>query len=634
MNNELKNMWRFPGNNYTQDQGIDTPDMETFAQDPIASLARESCQNSIDAKKMGETAKIHFKTFDIEKSKIPGIDRIEKEIDSCMEYRKNNKKIYESLKYMKEQLDTGLVHCIRVSDYNTIGLGGVSQTDDSPFFLLTKGTGISDKSGSKGGSKGIGKFASFVASSFNTVFYSTLNMDGEKGYIGICKLCSTKMDNTDEKTIGIGYYACNDKNMPILDDFDLGINYRRETTGTDIYIFGFRKGANWKKDLVTKILDSFMSAIYYGELEVEVDDLVINTSTLGQIIDNEDLVIKKSYSNIKSQYLLLSDPEVFRNELDIEDYGKVSIYLKPFSKEKSELATNECVMIRYPYMKIKSITRISNVPCSAMCIIGDNDLNKILREIENPQHTNWEINRIDDDDLKSEVKHIIKVLTDKIIDYVFEKLSSSDVKETDVEGASDYLPGVEESNIGLGEEQLIVEKPKIVKKVKNKVKDRIGIENNEDGNALTPDVGEHTEQGDGSPIPYGNNQNGGGDPHNGEQETGHKSGEDDSDILTLTQMVGMQYRMFVTNKDNGEYVISFKSLYNEDNCELDVKYLDDSNNKYDVDIKECYINDQSYEIKDGRVVGIKLVEGKRYKIKLVTGLTNLYAFEVKMYANR
>lgn len=634
MNNNLENIWRFPGNNYTQDQGIDTPDMETFAQDPIASLARETCQNSIDARIDGKTAKIQFKTFDIMKEDIPGIARIEKEIDSCMEYRQNNKKIYETLKGMKEQLDTGLVHCIRVSDYNTIGLAGVSQTDDSPFFLLTKGTGISDKFGSKGGSKGIGKFASFVASSFNAVFYSTLNLQGEKGYIGICKLCSTRMENTDEKTIGIGYFGSNDKNMPIFGNINLEKGYIRESSGTDIYILGFRKNNNWKKDLITKILDSFMSAIYYDDLEVEVDDLIINKKSLNDIIDDEDLVNKRSYNNIKSQYILLSDSDVFRDELMIDEYGKVDIYLKPFSKEKADLATNECVMIRYPYMKIKSLSRISNVPCSAMCIIGDNNLNTILRDIENPQHTNWEINRIDDDGIKSEVKNIIKQLYDKINDYVYEKLSSSDVKETDVEGASEYLPGVEESNIGYGEETLIVEKPKIVKRVKNKVKDKIGIEKFEDGNALTPNIGEHTEDGEDSPIPFGTNNSSGGDPHNGEQEIGHKNGDEDNDIMTLAPMVGMQYRMFVTNKKMGEYVISFKSLYTEKNCELEIKYLDDSNTKYDVDIKNCIINNKSYEIKDGRVVGIELIEGNNYKIKLSTGLNDLYTFEVKMYANR
>lgn len=634
MNNKIEKIWRFPGNNYTQDQGIDTPDMETFAQDPIASLARETCQNSIDARIEGKTAKIQFKTFDIMKEDIPGIDRIEKEIDSCMEYRQNNKKIYETLKEMKEQLDTGLIHCIRVSDYNTIGLAGVSKTDYSPFFLLTKGTGISDKSGSKGGSKGIGKFASFVASSFNTVFYSTLNLDGERGYIGICKLCSTRMGNTDEKTIGIGYFGANEKNMPILENFNLEKDYIRETSGTDIYILGFRKNGNWKKDLITKILDSFMSAIYFRDLEVEVDGLIINKTTLNNIIDDENLINKRSYNNIKSQYILLNDSDVFRDELEIDDYGKVDIYLKPFSKENSDLATNECVMIRYPYMKIKSLPRISNVPCSAMCIIGDNSLNTILRNIENPQHTNWEINRIDDDDIKSEVRYIIKQLIDKIIDYIYEKLSSSDVKETDVEGASEFLPGIEESNIGFGAETLIVEKPKIVKKVKNKVKDKIGIEQFDDGNVLTPNIGEHTEDGEGSPIPIGTNKSSGGDPHNGEQETGHKDGEENNDIITLTQMIGMQYRMFVTNKKTGEYVISFKSLYTEKNCELEIKYLDDSNTKYNVNINSCTINNKPHEIKDGRVVGIELLEGVNYKIKLSTGLNDLYTFEVKMYANR
>ena len=41
--------WRFPDNNYTDEKGLDTSDMEIFKKDPIASLAREICQKSIDA---------------------------------------------------------------------------------------------------------------------------------------------------------------------------------------------------------------------------------------------------------------------------------------------------------------------------------------------------------------------------------------------------------------------------------------------------------------------------------------------------------------------------------------------------------------------------------------------------------
>ena len=57
--------WRFPGNGYTADSGLDTADMETFKKDPIGSLAREICQNSIDARLKGKKVKVHFKTFEI-----------------------------------------------------------------------------------------------------------------------------------------------------------------------------------------------------------------------------------------------------------------------------------------------------------------------------------------------------------------------------------------------------------------------------------------------------------------------------------------------------------------------------------------------------------------------------------------
>lgn len=33
--------WRFPDNNYTSENGLDTSDMEMFKKDPVSSLARE-----------------------------------------------------------------------------------------------------------------------------------------------------------------------------------------------------------------------------------------------------------------------------------------------------------------------------------------------------------------------------------------------------------------------------------------------------------------------------------------------------------------------------------------------------------------------------------------------------------------
>lgn len=285
-------------------------------------------------------------------------------------------------------------------------------------------------------------------------------------------------------------------------------------------------------------------------------------------------------------------------------------------------------------MKIKTLPRISNVPCSAMCIIGDNTLNSLLRDIENPQHTNWEINRIDDDDLKSELRHILKTLNDSIINYVYDKLSTSRIKETDVEGASEYLPGIDDSNIGTGEADAIIEKPKIVKKVKNKVKDKIGINPDDEGNSLLPGLGDHKEDGEGSPIPSGSNNSSGGDTHDSNNEIGYTNEDSDKEIMTLAQLSGMQYRLFVPDKKSGKLIISFESLYTENNCELELKYLDDSNTRYNINISGCRVNGIPLDIVDGKLKNIKIEEGKKYRIELDTDLRELYTFEVKMYANR
>lgn len=624
--------WNFNGNGYGPENGLDTSDMETFKKDPISSLAREVCQNSIDAKSGDGKVIVEFKSFEVEKNRIPSRERIEQEMRSCEEYKKSNVKIKNELNKMIQEISKEKITCLRISDFNTTGLIGVSENNGA-FYSLTKGSGISDKVGTTGGSKGIGKYASFVASSFNTVFYSTITTKGETGYIGICKLCSTVIDGTDEKTQGTGYYGFDKKNSPILEKFVIDSSFNRTTPGTDIYILGFRNESTWKKEIVTKILDSFMSAIYKDYLEVIIDDIKLNSTTLAEVIKNEDLIINKLQNNIVSQYMLLNDEKVYREKISVGEYGEVELFLKSFGREEAHLATNECVMIRYPYMKIKTLPRIANIPCSAMCIIPNNKLNEILREIENPQHTDWEIKRITDISERQEVTAIYKELRDKIINFIQEKLSTSDNVEIDVEGASDYLPSVDTNDdFGASEEVVITEKPIIVKKIKNKVKDKIGLIENEEGTALQPEIGEH-EEGDGSPVPEGQNKGSGGALRDSDLEEGN-SGNPENEIMKLSALSGMQYRYFVVDRLRGKYVVSFTSLYDVDNCELEINYLDDSGNRYKTEINNCKINGEEAEVKEGKVVSFNLKNGSKYKFEYEANLNDLYACEVKVYANR
>jgi len=625
------NMWRFPGNNFASETGLDTGDMETFKKDPISSLARELCQNSIDARlDMNKPVLIEFNLFSINNEDIPGRERLLKEINSCeVEWAYHNK-ISEQLKIMNKSINKNKIDCLRVSDFNTKGLQGVSTDEKKPWYLLTKGSGISDKSGTSGGSKGIGKYATFVASEFNTVFYNTLTIDNEVGYQGICKLCSTTVEGSDEKTQGIGYYGSDDRNRPILKSFSLDSKYKRKETGTDIYIVGFRQETSWIKDIITKVLDSFMSAIMMNDLVVKVLDITLSSKTLEKIIKSESYILKSAQKDIIAQYTLLSDKNIYRETFDVSGYGEVELLVKGYTKEEINMATNDCVMVRYPYMKIKSINNISQIPCSAMCIIGNNNLNEILRDLENPQHTDWEIKRITDIAKRSEVKAVIKELYKKITDITREFLTTSENIETDIEGASDYLP--ESGNNDFGDKQMIIaENAEIVKPKKNKTQDKIGYEEDDDAESLQPEIGS-IEDGDGAPKPYGENQGKDGEPKDSDEEG--EVAEGDNEVLKYVLLSGIKYRFFVIDKEKGEYGLIFVAPSDEEECDLKLFYIDNGGNKYPVKIYHCSINNSECEIQDNEKVVFNIFKDKKYHFEFITDQDDLFACEVKLYARR
>ena len=630
---ENKENWRFIGNSYGIENGLDIANKETFKKDPIASLAREVCQNSIDAKESTKNKVIvEFKTFELNREEIPGYDRLKAEIENCKEYKVNNKREYEQLSYMSKIINKDKITCLRISDFNTTGLYG------NKFYLLTKGSGITDKTGTTGGSKGIGKYASFVVSSINTVFYSTYTKEQEKKSIGISILCSAPMpNNTDEKTAGIGYYGINEKNEPMNNQINLDKNFSRTTYGTDLFIIGFRYEENWKQQILSMILDSFIVAIYYDELEIKIGDIIVNKENLNEIVKNENLITKSLRKSILSQYLLISEEEgVFTKEIDIWEYGKIKIFVKGFEREESDIATNSCTMIRYPYMKIKVLSNIFPLPCSALCIIQDNKLNSLLKDIENPQHTDWEIKRIEEELIRSEIRNIIRQMRNTITDFVAEVLTTSEMEKLDIEGAGDYLPenneGDLEQNSGEQESSAIKDKPMIIKKVMNKKFAKNPIIETDSLEGIIPDIGDHEEDGDDSPVPSGNNNGGKGTPHESDDRKG-SSEDGDKDILKHVALTDMKKVFFVSNKDKGEYVISIDSNYNENDCELEVYYFDDADNQYKANIINCNVNGEEAEIENGKAIKFKVFPGKT-KIKITTDLRDYYKCEVKLYACR
>lgn len=646
---KMENKWRFPNNNYGPENGLDTGDVETFKKDPDAALAREICQNTIDAQLDERPIRVEFQLFEIDRLKIPGINDLTNQINKCYEYKKGSEKEEKSLKLMNEWINKEQIKCLRISDFNTTGLLGVAKNEKGkPFYNLTKGAGVSDKLGTSGGSKGIGKFASFVASTTNTVFYSTFTKDFEEGYIGISKLRSVPVNEEDNDllTMGIGYFGASCKNEPILEQLVLDPSFKREEYdfGTDVYLVGFNISHGWQNDIVSKVLDSFMVAIVQGKLEVKVDNIEINKNTLSDIL-NEEMYFanrnQREVKDIKAQYELLSEEhDVFSQDLEVGDGNIITVYVKRYSSENENKANKRCIMVRYPYIKIKHMTGYSYLPYSALCIIHDNALNHLLRSIENPQHTDWELKRLDDyPEEKRKIRKLKKEMEEKINNFIKEVLKQSDSDSTDVEGAGEFLPSQES---GVNKSQ----------KTENDIISTASLKRNKPTSPRTEksresefgyDFESESDSDSGSGYGsfgeleganFGNSHNTNGSDNKHEGSGNDSENEKGTNSLKKVSLGGMKFKNIVVDKKEGRFDIVFNSLYDEKNCELELKMFGEGADKYPVKIIRSIINGQEYAVSDGKIINISLKKGIKYTIECTLDAKILFASEVILNAYR
>lgn len=636
-------MWRFPDNRYTNENGLDTSDMEMFKKDPVSSLAREICQNSIDAAIGDKPVRVEFSLFQITREDVPGIDELTDQINACYEYKKSSAKEGPALAELKRSIEKSSITCLRVSDFNTTGVAGAKTNErGTPFYNLTKGSGVSNKGGSSGGSKGIGKFASFVVSTTNTVFYSTQANDGSCGYIGISKLRSTPIPEQDPDllTMGIGYYGTSEKNLPILEEFNFDKGFTRSEAeyGTDVYIIGFNDFKGWKSDIIAKVLESFMVAVMRGELEVVVDGIIVNQDTVKEIIYKDEFQAERTKTElreIRAQYELLQDDEsVTVQELQIDKHNSVTVYLKQYGQQDEENATKHCVMVRYPYMKITNITTGAYLPFSALCIIHENELNKKLRDIENPQHTDWEIKRLNDfPEEKRVTRQMKKALETAVKEFIKNVLRESSGESTDVEGAGEFLPSQDEVGSVTGS-TVTNEQVHILPISPVKTQTPKTAKAGENGESYEFAEGELVDDGEDGRKPKKKKKPQPNPTPKTEPKPGTDIGPGQSPILKKVPLSGMRYRTVVTDKTGGGYDCIFTSQYDESDCEFAIRLCGEAADKYPVEIVSASINGIACEIQEGKIIGMQIEKSKTYKISYVVKSSEMFASEVILSAYR
>jgi len=622
--------WNFPPNNFGQVLGFNDTGVVTFQGEPIKSLAREICQNSLDAKLSDEPVIVEFSTFKIPAEELPGRDELLNAHEACAEFLKdyNDQKPRNFFKNAARALNSNSIELLRISDYNTTGLLGSDKELNTDWTNLIKSAGSSDKSGVSGGSFGIGKFAPFASSKLRTVFYNTLDKTAAEAHQGVARLITFR-NSDDETTQGTGYYGDSEKNKPVFKQLNLDPSHSRTTPGTDIMVAGFKKPDNYLEDIVTSVTDGFFWAIWKNELIVKIDGREISADTLEFLINEFEGKFK---GKADKYYSVINSPN--KNHYcddNFSNMGRVEMYMEIRKDLHRKVA-----MVRKTGMKIFDKSGIStHIPFAAVLYISGSEINEHLREMENPQHNKWEPHRSAD---SSRARKTIKELNSWIKDCLNQAVRQGTAENLDAEGVGEYLPDIEEEekHEDLPSEKVETinkDKPEIsaVRVSRKPVSDKISTDDNLEGDDA--DTLEGGELDDGK-IPIAPNVNSdkngdgsrGGHPNTGSiDNTNHR-------VLVNTKDV----RLFCVNENDMQYKLLFTPEQDNADGEI-VLVLSGEQNSKKAHIKSAWYDDSPNDKLDANgssINGVVFNKGRRAALMLELDYPVICSMEIKAYGNK
>ncbi len=438
--------WRFPPLSGGNEQGYTNSGSELFKGEKLFdNLAREICQNSLDAKDNNADGPVmvEFRLLSVKTSDYNVFSEYDNCIDGCINYwQQDEQEMDEKLKKFiaraKSTLSETEIAILVASDYNTSGLIG-SRNNRGAWKALTHSDGISRKSDlGSAGSYGIGKGAPFACSNLGIVFYNTFAKDEVKAFKGVSRLATT-LDRNDEPTQGIGHYQKHGEKAwePIFaeDPSSFRDIFERKAYGTDIIIVGFNESDNWAINIEKAVINHFFPAIHEGRLVIRVDGHVIDSVTLGKKI-NEEFVDDKETRITAQLYDAMISPD--RKELlSILQPNDAELFIKSASNYGRTIATFRAMGMRIAKPRSKIILQ----RYAAVFIARGQDLNELLKETEPPKHDKWDYQHIEkhDKDKRRRAKDCIERINRSIhaiLKQQYETISESTVDSD----TGEYIP--------------------------------------------------------------------------------------------------------------------------------------------------------------------------------------------------
>lgn len=639
-----KSKWYFPSGRNLEKTSASNAYVETFNDKKIESLAREICQNSLDAADgSNNPVKVTFEMIQIDTRTIPGYSDLVSDIIPRAERTwPNEEKTKRLISKMKSVLNSDEVSVLKISDENTTGL------EPQNWASLIEQAGSSVKSNDEsGGSFGIGKAAPFAVSDLRMVFYNTLSVSESEQSIGVSKFVSYDLDN-GETTQGTGYYG-EDEKIP----FNHGVNFdptSRNHKGTDVYIIGFAVDdfPDWKSGIIYSILDNFLVSIEYEQLEVMVEDKVISKNSIQQYVDmiRADKKLSKQYIDLLSYYDVLADTEHIVVEFPgFEGYkikdGEAILLLSNKTENNRKV-----LMTRKAGMKIFDKNRISGIlKFSGVFQATGAHINKILKELENPNHDKWSVDRAQNKrQAKWFLNHVTRFIKDAVVEHFQEKIT----EQVDAFGVSDFLPSNLESIKGERAEKqpLVSEKASVrLKKLNLEELHKTPIRSNEIGELSNEELiksgiiegntaGVAFGGGGGGGLRLGDNDFGGG------TEPGNYGNDFDGDDNLVIERIdrkriaNMKYRVIEQDSLAGKYKLLLNPEKNIRDVKVTVSIIGDSGNKSKVRVLQAMnANIGSLKSRRDAIFLPNLIRNKWQSIDVTLNQQNRLKLEVEVDAN-
>lgn len=620
--------WCFPSRDNGTVEGFSNPGLAWFKGDPLQALAREICQNSLDAvNDEKEPVKVEFKREYIPTLNFPGTSELLSIIRKCGEYWKSshNEAIDSFIAKASKILRGNKIFVLRISDFNTIGLQGAFDTENiTPWVGLVKSTGVNVKSSdTAAGSYGIGKAAAFVNSDLQTVFYRTKdleNINAAQGVANLMAFIDESYGDADPIRRAIGFYGNSSKNLPVEKMEQLDAIYKRTAVGTDLFIPGFHwvtsGSKSWVEIMTGEILENFLMSIYNNQLMVQIENETIDKYHLNTVIARNQKSAKNAYCFNK--ILNAKSNDIVESSLDFHGLGSLKLRLLYAADMNKKI-----LIVRNSGMKIAEIKGLpKGISYTGILELQGTGLNKFFRKMENPQHNSWDPQRHDNPEMAKEYK---KEVEDWVKETICKKLEEASGEEAIIDVGDCFNTATHTENEGKGESQeKLLDTTKSVEISFRKTKNS-SIKGSGNGIGGKMQKGVITDQG----SLWGHRKRSG---LKGGRPTGRSGEKDDNGKDTVfSDMKEMRVLTRVITRGEGINRLVIKTDENISYAEIEIVTIGENGKSLPIRVQA--IISGNAVVKDGKIAVDNLLAGQKTAVDFTIHGKQRYAMGVKVYGN-